>query len=80
MNIIRRRDNSPETQRLVERRIEIVKPGAMRIKRDNNGGEHWTPRRPDANGRREVVEIDLRLSVRNKKRQIPITQKLLQAE
>ena len=59
MKIIRRKDNSPETKKLVERRIEIVKPGTMRIKRDSHGGEHWTPRRPDANGRREVVEIDL---------------------
>ena len=71
MEIIQRRDNSPNTRKLVERRIEIVKPGAMRIKRDNHGGEHWTPRRPDANSRREVVEIDLRLSARNKRRQNP---------
>ena len=51
-SIIRRRDNSPETQKLVDRRTEIVKPGTMRIKRDSHGGEHWTPRRPDANGRK----------------------------
>ena len=69
MQIIRKRDNSPDTKKLVERRIEIVKPGTMRIKRDNNGNEHWTPRRPDANGRREVVEIDLQLIERNRRRQ-----------
>ena len=68
MNIIRKRDNSPESQKLVERRTEIVKPGIMRIKRDSHGGEHWTPRRPDANGRREVVEIDLRLIERSRRR------------
>ena len=68
MKIIKRRDNSPETKKLVERRIQIVKPGTMRIKRDNHGGEHWTPRRPDANGRREVVEIDLRLMTRNQEK------------
>ena len=67
MEIIRRRNNSPETQKLVDRRAEIVKPGTMRVKRDSHGGEHWIPRRPDANGRREVVEIDIRLGVRNKK-------------
>ena len=67
MEIIRRRNNSPETQKLVDRRAEIVKPGTMRVKRDNHGGEHWIPRRPDANGRREVVEIDIRLGVRNRK-------------
>ena len=41
----------------------------MRVKRNSHGGEHWTPRKPDANGRREVVEIDLRLGV--KKQEIP---------
>ena len=69
MRIINNRDNSPETQKLVDRRIEIVKPGSMRVKRDNQGGEHWVPRRPDANGRKEVVEIDIRLGVRNRKKQ-----------
>ena len=68
MKIINNRDNSPETQKLVDRRIEIVKPGSMRVKRDNQGGEHWVPRRPDANGRKEVVEIDIRLGVRNRKK------------
>ena len=68
MQIINNRDNSPETQKLVDRRIEIVKPGTMRVKRDNQGGEHWIPRRPDANGRKEVVEIDIRLGVRNRKK------------
>ena len=68
MQIIKSRDNSPETHRLVRRRIEIVKPGTMRIKRDSNGHEHWTPRRPDANGRRGVVGIDLRLIDRRRKR------------
>ena len=69
MRIINNRDNSPETQKLVDRRIEIVKPGSMRVKRDNQGAEHWVPRRPDANGRKEVVEIDIRLGVRNRRKQ-----------
>ena len=30
MKIINRRDNSPETKELIERRIELTKPGHMR--------------------------------------------------
>ena len=69
MEIIRNREQSPETQKLVRRRTEIVKPGALRIKRDSQGNEHWIPRRPDANGRREVVEIDLKLIERKRRQQ-----------
>ena len=60
--IINRRDNSPETQELVERRIELTRPGHMR--------HHWhkklererlLPRRPDVVDRKEIKRIDIRL-------------------
>ena len=62
MKIINRRDNSPETQELVERRIELTRPGHMR--------HHWhkklereilLPRRPDDVDRKEIKRIDIRL-------------------
>ena len=62
MKIINRRDNSPETQELVERRIELIRPGHMR--------HHWhkklereilLPRRPDDVDRKQLKRIDIRL-------------------
>ena len=62
MKIINRKDNSPETQELVERRIELTRPGHMR--------HHWhkklereilLPRRPDDVDRKEIKRIDIRL-------------------
>ena len=62
MKIINRRGNSPETQELVERRIELTRPGHMR--------HHWhkklereilLPRRPDDVDRKEIKRIDIRL-------------------
>ena len=62
MKIINRRDNSPDTQELVERRIELTRPGHMR--------HHWhkklereilLPRRPDDVDRKEIKRIDIRL-------------------
>ena len=62
MKIINRRANSPETQELVERRIELTRPGHMR--------HHWhkklereilLPRRPDDVDRKEIKRIDIRL-------------------
>ena len=62
MKIINRRDNSPETKELVERRIELTRPGHMR--------HHWhkklerkilLPRRPDDVDRKEIKRIDIRL-------------------
>ena len=45
MEIIRRRRKSPETLRLVERRLEISRPGAMRRKFDMNAQRQiWVPR------------------------------------
>ena len=62
MKIINRRDNSPETQELVERRIELTRPGQLR--------HHWhkkpqreilLPRRPEDVERKEIKHIDIRL-------------------
>ena len=81
MDIIHNRDISPETNRLAERRIYLVQPGKMRVKRDTYGNQFWTPRRPDANSRREVVEIDLKLVNRRRRRMgIDITQRPEQPE
>ena len=62
MKIINRRDNSTETQELVERRIELTRPGHMQ--------HHWQkklereillPRRLDDVDRKEIKRIDIRL-------------------
>ena len=61
MTIINKRDKSPETSELVARRIELAKPGAMRLHWNNNlGREIYVPRRPEENERREIKRIDLR--------------------
>ena len=57
MDIIRYRDSSPETQRLIDRRIFLAKPGQMRpqwnreLKRDI-----YVPRRPENAERKEIKE------------------------
>ena len=62
MKIINRRNNSLETKELVERRIELTKPGHMSY--------HWhkkldreilLPRRPNDGDRKEIKRIDIRL-------------------
>ena len=73
MKIINRRDNSPETQELVERRSELTRPGHMR--------HHWhktlereilLPRRPDDVNRKEIKRIDIRLRRKEENRAIHI--------
>ena len=59
MEIIRRRRKSPETLRLVERRLEISRPGKMRRKFDMNAQRQiWVPSRPNKRSREEIAEID----------------------
>ena len=59
MEIIRRRRKSPETLRLVERRLEISRPGTMRRKFDMNAQRQiWVPSRPNKRNREEIAEID----------------------
>ena len=62
MTIINKRDKSPETLALVTRRIELAKPGAIRLLWNKNlGREIYVPRRPEENERREIKRIDLTL-------------------
>ena len=59
MEIIRKRRKSPETLRLVERRLEISRPGTMRRKFDMNAQRQiWVPSRPNKKSREEIAEID----------------------
>ena len=59
MEIIRRRNNSPETRRLVEQRNGLSRPGTLRRRYD-----HYTqrtvfaPTRPKKRSREEIAEID----------------------
>ena len=59
MEIIRRRRKSPETLRLVERRLEISRPGTMRRNFDINAqSQIWVPSRPKKGSCEEIAEID----------------------
>ena len=59
MEIIRKRRKSPETLRLVERRLEISRPGTMRRKFDMNAQRQiWVPSRPIRRSREEIAKID----------------------
>ena len=59
MEIIRRREKSPETRRLVERRLEMARPGMMRRRYDQNAQRTiWVPSRPNKRSREEIAEID----------------------
>ena len=59
MEIIRKRRKSPETFRLVERRLEISRPGTMRRKFDMNAQRQiWVTSRPNKRSREEIAEID----------------------
>ena len=65
MEIIRRRRKSPESLRLVERRLEISRPGTMRRKIDLNAQRPiWVPSRPNKRSRQEIAEIDGELLTR----------------
>ena len=62
MRIINRRDNSPETKELVERRIELTRPGHMRHQCHKKlDREILLPRRPNDGDREEMKRIDIRL-------------------
>ena len=65
MEIIRRRRKNPETLRLVERQLEISRPGTMRRKFDMNAERQiWVPSRPNKRSRQEIAEIDGELLTR----------------
>ena len=57
MEIIQRREKSPET--LVERRLEIARPGMMKERYDQNAQRTiGVPSRPNKRSREETAEID----------------------
>ena len=59
MEIIRRREKSPETRRLVERRLETARPGMMTRRYDQNAQRTiWVPSRPNKRSREGIAEID----------------------
>ena len=72
MRTINRRDISPETKELFERRIKLTKPGHMRHQWHKKlEREILLPRRPDDVDRKEIKRIDIRL--RKKRRKLRIT-------
>ena len=65
MDIIRKRNKSPETRRLVERREALAKPGTMRRRYDTQSRRMiFTPSRPNKRSREEIAEIDAELTQR----------------
>ena len=65
MEIIRRKRKSPETQTLVQKRLEISRPGTMRRKFDMNAQRQiWVPSRPNKRSRQEIAKIDRELLTR----------------
>ena len=65
MEIIRRRNKSPETRRLAERREALAKPGFMRRRYDTQSQRMiFTPSRSNKRSGEEIVEIDAELTQR----------------
>ena len=59
MQVIDRREKSPETRRLVEKRLEIARPGTMRRRYDKNAQRTiWVLSRPNKRSKEEIAEID----------------------
>ena len=62
MEIIRRRNNSPETCRLVEQRNQLSRPGTLRRRYDQYTQRTvFAPSRPNKRSREEIAEIDAEL-------------------
>ena len=62
---ITRRNKSPETRRLVERREALAKPGTMRRRYDTQSQRMiFTPSRPNKRSCEEIVELDAELTQR----------------
>ena len=72
MEIIRRRNNSPETRRLIDQRNQLSRPGTLRRRFD-----HYTqrtvlaPSRPNKKSREEIAEINAKLMSQSTGRRIP---------
>ena len=59
MEIIRRRNKSPETRRLIEQRNELARPGTLRPRYDHYSQRTvFAPSRPNKGSREENAEID----------------------
>ena len=59
MEIIRRGEKSQETRRLVERQLELARPGMIRRRYDQNAQRTiWVPSRPNKGSREEIAEKD----------------------
>ena len=59
MEIIRKRNNSPETRRLVEQRNQLSRPGTLRRRYDQYTQRTvFAPSRPNKRSREEIAEID----------------------
>ena len=61
-DIIRRRNKSPETRRLVELRNALSKPGTLGTRYDpHTQRTNFAPTRPNKRSREEIAEIDAEL-------------------
>ena len=59
MDIIRRRNNSPEARRLIEQRNALSRPGTLRCRYDHQTQRAvFAPSRPNKRSREEIAEID----------------------
>ena len=61
MEIIRRRNKSPETRRLVELRNALSKPGTLRRYDPHTQRTIFPPTRPNKRNREEIAEMDAEL-------------------
>ena len=62
MDIIRRRNNSPETRRLVDQRIALSRQGTLRRRYDHQSQRTiFAPSRPNKRSTEEIAEIDAEL-------------------
>ena len=62
MDISRRRNNSPETRRLVDQKIALSRPGTLRRRYDHQSQRTiFAPSRPNKRSREEIADIDAEL-------------------
>ena len=62
MDIIRRRNNSPETRRMIEHRNALSRPGTLRRRYDHQTQRNvFAPSRLNKRSREEIAEIDAKI-------------------
>ena len=65
MGIIRRRNNSPETRRMIEQRNALSRPETLRRRYDHQTQRIvFAPSRPNKRSREEIAEIDAEIMKR----------------